>query len=474
MLNKISLSVRLSLLALFFLVSGNYAYAATMYLSPDTRSVIIGQEFTVDLKIDASVPNESINSAQATIKFPAEILSAVSVDKQNSTFGFWLEEPVISKKDGTMHFIGGTTKGVAGSALQVLRIKFKATGAGTADLAIIDAAVTAANGKGTNVLSGTRGVSILVGTRALPSLPDTGTTGTTQTTTVTTSVEMPTPVTRIATPAKALPKMPVLRVPLYPDETRWYNRIGDVIVLWDIPSDVTEVSARISHVKDNVVGTPEKVLSNGKSFGILKEGIWYIQVRFKNNIGWGPSAYYKISLDTTVPLLFAIKIDSIASDNPSPMIRFETSDSLSGMLGYTIAVDGETLTAGTSTSMKLPLQFPGKHLLSVTANDLAGNSVLDSIEFEILPLPTPQIEFITKSVSQGEFVFASGKSVSGDSVLIAVTDEDSRTVFEGVALAGDDGHWDITIKESLAIGKYRLSATTRDDRGATSFPVVDT
>lgn len=459
MSKKIFLSVCILSIAFTFFVSERYAHASTMYLLPDARNINIGQEFNIDIKIDTNNASTSINSAQATIQFPAGIVNAVGVDKQNSTFGLWLEEPVISNSNGMVSFIGGAIKGVAGSSLQVLRIKFKAIETGLAEFKIVDAVVPAADGKATDTLSGTQGISVAVGTTTAPilALPQA------------INVEQPAQVNRPAIAAKALPAKPILRVPLYSDESSWYGHVGDAIVLWDVPADVTQVATRISHVKDNTIGTPEKILSNGKNFGVLSEGIWYVKVRFKNNVGWGEAAYYKISIDTTVPLPFDIKIDSAVSDNPSPIIQFETNDSLSGIAGYNVLIDGNELAEITSTTMKLPAQSIGKHLLVVRANDFAGNSVQDNIEFEVLPLLTPQIDFFTKSVFQGEFAFISGKGAPGNSVEVSIINEDGREILNNTVNIGNDGHWGITIKEPLAIGRYSFSATSHDNRGAVSI-----
>ncbi|MFA5870847.1 MAG: cohesin domain-containing protein [Candidatus Paceibacterota bacterium] len=455
---KTLLFLSLFLFVLFFFTSHNYVSAATMYAFPNMRAVTLGQEFIIDIKIDTSDTNIGINSAQATIQFPVGIVSVVNVDKQSSTFGFWLEEPTVSNSNGTIHFIGGSVKGVLGSTLQILRIKFKAIGVGTADFKIVDAAVTSADGKGTNTLSSASGVLIGIGTNVLPPpiIPQEA------------SVELPAQVIREAVISKKLPIKPVLRVPLYPDETRWYNRVGDVIVLWDLPEDVTQVATRVSYIKDAIVGTPEKTLTNGKGFGPLKDGIWYIKVQFKNNIGWSEPAYYKISLDTTVPVPFDIKIDSVKGTNPSPIVQFETNDSLSGNAGYAILVDGKELKTTTSTIVELPIQSLGKHVLVIRANDFAGNSVQDSIEFEVLPLPTPLIKFVTKSVSQGEFVFVSGDGEPLGTVDVRVVGQDGREVSLNVVAVESDGRWDITINEPLAIGTYLISAISHDSRGAMS------
>lgn len=456
---KLLLSLCIFSVFLLFFSGVHHAHAATMYTLSSVPSASIGQEFSVDIKIDTNDASSTINAVQATLQFPTNVVSALSVDTQNSTFGFWLEEPTISDKDGTIQFIGGTTRGVAGASLQIVRIKFKAISGGIANLKIVNAAATAADGKGTNVLLGTRGALITVGTGALP--PPVSVQAT--------STEQPVQVNRVAIEAKVLPIAPIVRIPLYPDASRWYNRIGDVIVLWDLPADVTQVSASINRTKTSGLGVPEKILSNGKNFGILQEGIWYVKVQFKSSVGWGAPTYRKISIDTTVPVSFDIKINNTVSDNPSPTIQFETSDSLSGIADYTIGVDGKELITTTSTTAKLPPQPPGKHLLIVKANDLAGNSVQDSIEFEILPLPTPEIQFITKSVSQGEFVFANGTGTLGGFVEVNIVDENNLEVFHGTTPVGSDKRWDITIKEPLAIGQYKLSAISHNEIGAVSF-----
>ena len=454
--------------------------AAILKLVPSIGTAGIGQEITVDIKVD--IKNESINAAQATLYFPPAILQVLSVDKSGSAFDFWVEEPVFSNNIGTVTFIGGTSKEISGTSIHVLKIKFKATGSGTANLSVSDAAVTATDGKGTNVLSEAKETSIVIGTKIVQSA-------------VEKPIEQPQKVERAAVKATGLPAKPMLRVPTYSDQSRWYNNLGEVTVFWDLPPDVIQVSTGLGHGPEFKNGEKGAELFTGKSFGVLKEGVWYIGAQFKNNIGWGEVSYYKISLDTTPPALFEIKIDnkvkpkndigwgevllpksffvdkidSEASDDPSLKINYETSDSLSGLSGYSIFIDGRESIQTTSTASKLPPQSLGKHLILVRASDLAGNSTQDSLEFEVLPLPTPTLDFITQSVRQGEFVFVSGKTIPNGLIKVLVVDRKDRQVFNGEIVSDSVGHWNTSIKEPLALGKYFLSATVRDERGATSF-----
>ncbi len=435
-----------------FIFSPGSIRAATLYFSPDTVNSAIGGDFTVDLKIDSQ--GASVNAAQAKINFQPSILKILSVDKSSSAFNFWLDGPTISNASGTLSFTAGTAQGVSGGALEVISLRFQALGSGTAQISINNAAITAADGSGTNVLSTVKGASVGVATNVI--LPP--------------AVQMPAAVIRQAAPSTQLPAKPVIGVALYPDQTAWYSQVGDVIALWDLPPDITQVSARLTQGPESAIGTPEKNLYNGKDFGVLSEGISYIRVQFKNNIGWGPAAYYKISLDTTAPLPFKIQINSTSSQNPSPEISFRTSDSLSGIAYYDILVDNSELTKTASTSLVLPSQPLGSHQLTVRAVDLAGNSIEDSLQFNILPLEMPIINFYSRSVISGEPIFVSGRAAPMDYIETHLTNSNNQATDIEKVQADALGNWQIKIDKPVPEGDYLLRAIETNGQGAGSYP----
>jgi hypothetical protein len=442
--------------------------AATLSLIPDKKTVKIGEEVNIEVRVDTG--EESINAAQGSVNFPANLLEATKIERSSSIFGFWIEEPAFSNVTGMVNFIGGTSKGVTGKSLQILKITFKARNSGSAEFSLSDAVVTASDGKGTNVLSRLEGAVVSVGTEVttvvstIPSVP-----AETPAVVPITPVVQPVKVVRKAVPAVKLPATPVVKVPLYPNESEWYNYIGGVIALWEVPLDVTKVATELNQNPNTVPAVPETELFNGKNFGILKEGIWYIHVRFKNNLGWGETAHYKISLDTTSPMPFEASIDDWASDNPSPQITFVTQDALSGVFQTLLFVDGKEVLSATTTTAILPRQALGTHTLLVKIFDQAGNSVEDDLQFEILPLPTPVIEFISKSISQREGFFASGRSISDGIIEALVLNENGQEVFRGQTQSDSSGNWKITVDEVLPIGKYTFSVAARDERGATGY-----
>lgn len=443
-----------------FFAGVSFVEAATIKLYSSGANFGINQEFEVDIKIDSE--GSSINASQVTIEFPSNILELTEANKSESAFNFWVEEPTISNEDGTVQFVGGTAKGISGKSLQILKLKFKAIGVGSADISISNAVVTASDGKGTNILSTTEGLNINVGTKSVAPKKA-------SVVEVIEPVIQPKKIVRQAVKASELPDKPKITVQLYPDQSKWYSHVDDVIALWELLPDIVQVATRLSQSRDEKPGEKDEDLFNGKTFGGLKEGIWYIRVQFKNNLGWGELAYYKISIDTTAPLAFEIEIDNEVSDNPTPKITFETQDALSGLLGAEIFIDGVGPVISTSTSMILPPQAPGVHQLVVRVKDMAGNSVEDNLEFEIIPLPTPIIDFVTRSVAQGELVFASGKTIQNTFVDVLIKNNKGQELFTGSVLSDELGNWEVIIEEPMSSGKYTLQVSARDERGAVSF-----
>ena len=469
------------------LLIGSHVSAATLLALPETRIVDIGQSFSVDIVVDSQ--EESINAVQAVVRFSNTTLRLDSFDKAGSVFNFWVEEPTISNEAGTLRFIGGTARGVAGSALRIVRLNFTATGAGIADITLGEAAVIASDGKGTNVLSAVAGTSLTIGTKVIepgpvlapepvvtqPAQPTAESEPTPAPAPAPEPIRLPERVEREPVVATTLPAAPVVEVPLYPDQNRWYNHLGEVIALWELPLDILAAASTIDSSPNSNPIEEEPELFTGKRFGVLEEGIWFVRTQFRNSKGKSPFSYYKISLDTTPPLPFDITIDNQVSDNPTPTISFETQDSLSGLFEAVIIVDNNEptrLAAATSTAMTatLPILGPGQHTVRVKVYDQAGNSVEDDLQFEILPLPLPEVDFFTRRAAIDEAFYASGSAIPNGLVTITIFDRDGRAVYSNEIVTDDNGQWSTTLQEQLPRGSYEFSVTAHDQRGASSYP----
>lgn len=452
-------------LALFAFVFLRTAEAAIMYVTPPAKSVVIGNEFFLDIKINTE--ESSINAAQAALRFSNNILTVKEVDKTGSTFNFWVEEPVISNENGTVSFIGGTPKGVSGDTLQILRIKFKASGSGSGNIVLSDATVTASDGKGTNVLSKLESSKVAVGgaQEEVPSLP-----------VVTVPAEKPKPVERSPVVAKKIPGSPRISVPFYPDSSRWYSHLGDVIAFWDVPDDVIAVATQLDKNPNADPKNIDTELFTGKNFGPVEEGVWYVHAQFKNNVGWGPAAHYKISIDRTAPIPFEIQFNNTVADNPTPEIIFATQDGRSGIEEVLIFTDGQKpIRLGPANiSLVLPPQPPGKHRILVRASDKAGNSIEDDLEFEILPIVSPKITSINKEIFVGEGKLEiTGTAIPNISVSLSLKNKAGQTITATSAKSGNNGNWEIKLDYPLRKGQYFAEIYSQDDRGALSLPVSE-
>lgn len=436
------------------------AEAASLFFVPGTGKFGVGSKITVDLKIDSE--GVGLNAAQATLRFPKETLQVTSIDKTNSAFNFWLEEPTYSNDDGVISFIGGTPYGISGASIQVIKVTFISKGSGTAPINIVDSAITASDGSGTNILSKTNDAMFTISPTA---------------TTPTLIVPAPIQITREPTPASGLPEKPVIIIPLYTNPTAWSNLSNIFTANWNLPSDVSGVNTVLNKESNFTPAEQSDGLFDNKTFSALFDGTWYLHVRFKNSIGWGGTAHYRIAIDTQPPLPFQISTnESETSDNPSPTFIFKTSDALSGLRGYRMrAGNGNWVVIPAKDftgSFALPINIPGKYHIIIQAVDLAGNSIENSTDHETTAITSPSFTFVSEQLysDQPQGISLKGTAIPSTEVLIAIKSGDAL-ISSSTVISDTQGNWGFTYNEPLRNGTYIASIQNKDARGARSLVV---
>src|SRR3972149_335420 len=460
-----------------FLLSGD-ASAAELFAMPQTGTHALNTTFSLDVKINSQ--GDSINAAQAHVTFPATILEVSSVSVSGSVFGFWPEEPVFSNANGTVDFIGGTVNGVSGASLQVLTIVFKTKSVGEAEISLDNGAITIDDGTGTNVLTGATGANHRVSVSAIipPPAPTPAlepVPGGTQQPLPLPGEPIPPPVIieRVPEPAKGLPEMPNVSVSLYPNPAGWYNIVTPFNATWALPGDITDVATAVN-VNPNFVPTRSERLFDNKIFDSAAEGVSYLHVRFKNTIGWGPTAHYRLAIDTAPPTPFTIEsANGFETDDPAPVFEFETSDALSGISHYLVKIGDDEAFEWKSGKLQLPLQAPGTRRVSVRAFDFAGNSTSANVDLVTTPIESPVITFVTEKVFFGveDGITVKGTALPSFDVRVYLLKANGELVVEHGARADGNGNWDLVLSEPLGIGKYAVFAQSRDERGALSLVV---
>lgn len=434
--------------------------AATLQISTNRTTLAIGDQFTVDVKVDSE--GIGINAAQATIQVPADIVQIVSADKAGSVFNFWIADPVIASDGSKVTFVGGSTSGFSGKSLQILRILLKVRGSGRADIVFTDGAVTVNDGTGANVLSAMQGASITSSPTggvapSTPSLPA--------------QPEQPKQLTRTATKATGLPARPQIQVPLYPDPQKWYNNAIPFAAHWDLPSDIMGVATGIDK---NPAGLPTRSegLFDNKQFTALNDGIWYLHVQFKNNIGWGAAAHYRIAIDTAPPIAFTPTFDQgTSTDNPTPTIHFKSGDS-AGIARYYIQIDNGNQSDIQPDTYTLPPQEPGEHTIRIGAEDHAGNTTEDRIIVRIIPIASPVIAYVNKDVYIGENnVQINGSTAASTTVRVILKNKGGQVLTDAVSRPDANGTWREQLNQGLPSGEYYFEIRAVDGRGALSLPV---
>lgn len=457
----------LGAVVLGFMVFPGLGLAATLSITLDKTAISIGDTFSATVRINSE--DASVNAAQAVINFSKDKFQVVSIDKNSSVFNLWLQDPGFDNTAGQITFIGGSSSGFVGKALEALKINLKATGSGSANFTFSDAAITAADGSGTSLLSGMTGAQFTIGT--IPGAP--APVQVQPTPPPSQAVPPPTQIKRPATPATTVASKPALTVSLYPDQAKWSNVSDKFLVSWTLPVDADGVATAINKDPASAPTVSEGLFDN-KYFAALDEGIWYLHVRFHNNLGWGATMHYKISIDTTPPLPFNIRVDeSTSTDTPDPTFRFGTSDQPSGIDRYRIKVGNEDLIFTTSTAIKLPLQTPGTYKVVIRAYDLAGNITEESVDLKILPITAPTVSSMTKDTYIGEGPLQiGGGTATGTTVSVSLKGENGDLISPAQQPAPDqNGNWSTSFELPSRGGKYYVEVLAQDKRGALSFPV---
>ncbi|OGN11174.1 MAG: hypothetical protein A3C69_02480 [Candidatus Yanofskybacteria bacterium RIFCSPHIGHO2_02_FULL_43_12] len=442
------------LLAYLFLAG--VVHGADFNAVPATGIFGIKNNITVNIKIDTG--GESVNAAQAKLKFNPDILEVESVSKDGSIFNFWLQGPVFSNKDGTIEFIGGAPNGVSGSSLQALQISFVSRGVGSGNLTFADASITAADGTGTNILAKANGAKFTISSSS--AVPITATP----------------PVQIIRTPVKVsgMPAAPDISIPLYPNPDNWHGSTAQFTASWKLPPDISGVSTAFNSNPYFKAPAVSEGLFEAKTLpSITKDGIYYFHVRFQNNNEWGPTAHYRIAVDSQPPVPFKINVGTgLTSDNPSPKLGFAATDALSGVDHYEIFVNSERAMVTNQSEFLLPPHPPGEYMVRVRALDKANNGVEDKVKIEILPIETPTITFITKKILLGaDSLFdIKGVAIPNASVIVTFEDKNKFLVLQNESKTNAQGEYEFQLDKELRKGDYLVSVKAKDSRGAMSLP----
>lgn len=344
-------------------------HAAEVVLSPSTGSYGQNQTFTVTIQ---AVPGsgESINAVESTLTYDTSRLSVVSVSKNGSVFSLWTTEPTFSNSAGTIEFGGGSPTPFS-SRSTLLTVTFRASGQGDATVSFQNASALAADGQGTDVLSGTGN-----GTYSITEQTTTPSDDTTPTETEETDDGDDAAVT-FGEP----PRAPTVGSQTFIQSDEWYATSTGMFT-WELPFDVTAVAYTISTssetIPDHETAIDPPIEEITVTENDLREGRQYLHVQFQNQVGWGATAHRQVLIDTRAPEPFEINVRAGRTPDDFPLLRFNAEDQTSGVEMYELTIAGGEPVEVTPEEAELGYLLSkledGTVTVRVTAHDRAGNT----------------------------------------------------------------------------------------------------
>ncbi len=437
---------------LFFLVSIDTAFGATLSVSPATGVYTAGQTFTARVVVNTS--GAAVNAADGTLSFKPSEISVVSVAK-GSIFNLWTADPSFSNANGTITFSGGSPTGYTGSAGTVISVTFKAKAAGSPKVSFSSGSVLAADGRGTNVLSTMNGGAFTI--TAQETQPQ---------------AEV---VVEYIAPANT-PSAPKVESATHGDQTKWYTN-KNAELTWSVGSDIVAVRTLLDANKTTV---PTKVYEEPLrkiSLSDLSEGVQYFHVQLKNADGWGKVTHYRLAIDTQKPesLELSLKPDSDLSSSLQTL-SIKSSDVTSKVIRFMVRIDDkepfEYIDVQGSSTIPLPSLEPGYHTVIVEAFDEASNGIINSLSFTILAFDKPQFTEYPQEINEQVIPVIKGITRPKSKVVVTLTElgggTSSNKVVTQEVTSSDTGEFIFIPNGRLTVGVYELTAVAVDQYGAQS------
>jgi Cohesin domain len=365
---------KLAFALLLISIPFSVTHAADLALSPNTGSYSVGQTFTATVRV---LPNgDSVNAVEAGLKFDPKLLSVVSISKTGSVFSLWTTEPTFSNAAGTVSLGGGSPSPFTASS-NIVTVTFRTVAEGAASVSFTGASVLAADGRGTDVFNsgGTASYTITAATTPTP-------------TPTPTETPAEAPAAEQENDDEAIifgdpPRPPEVGSQTFLDPNVWYKETEGVFA-WTLPFDVNAVAVELSDDPENKPQENKTSISEPPveefliTKDLVKDGVQYVSVNFKNQVGWGAPTNRKLQIDTTAPEPFVVNVRAGTAPNSFPLLNFEASDVTSGVDYYEMTIAEQEPIRITPDEAKLGYLLKeledGTYTVKVVAFDKAGNS----------------------------------------------------------------------------------------------------
>lgn len=420
---------------------------ASLYLSPSTGSYTVGNNFSIDLKVNSG--GVAINAAQGSLVFSPDELSVVGLSKSGSIFTLWTTEPAFSNSEGVVSFAAGLPNpGFSGAAGKIITVTFKAKKEGQTKIAFSSGAILANDGRGTNVLSS-------IGSGNYTIISRSG------------QIEVVKPPAEEQAAAETSGVKPRIISSTHLDQNSWYAE-KNVSFSWDLPYGTEGVSISFNNKSQADPGSFSDGLFSAKDYADINDGVWYLHLKLRSSIGWSQTDNFRVQIDSTPPEPFKIAVEK-QKDSGWPLLSFKTEDKISGVDYYEVKIDEQEFKISAAEArLQVPALNIGAHTVLVKAIDRAGNKTLALEDFVIEPIEAPVISNYPAEITTSRQLIVGGTALANVKINVFLLREGGDQFASQSGQSDENGHWFLKYQGKLKAGKYSIWAEAVNAEGVRS------
>lgn len=291
-----------------------------------------GEILTVDVHVDSD--GRVINAVDAQILFSPLYLQVLTVERQQTIWPLWPEEPSWDNQGGTVSLVTGRPHGLVAVDAPIATITFRVLAAGLTQV-VLDQARSSVH------LNDGQGTSLAV---TAPPL-DVGV-------------------------ADALVETIALEASTSPTPDVWSiaNRLH---IVWVAPTGIS-YSYQLAHDNQTFPDDTAEQPGGQVDYPNLTDGVYYWTVKSRADNGeWSRVSQYRFLLDQQPPQPFQLTLLSSAMTGQPPALSWVTTDATSGVRDTHLLIDGRD-TGVVISPLRLRPQWSGK-TLTIVVRDFAGN-----------------------------------------------------------------------------------------------------
>ncbi len=435
-----------------FFISTNALFAATLHFSPSSGTYDKNATFSVGVYVAS--PDQPMNAAGATVKFPADKLQVVSVSKTGSIIDFWAQEPSFSNATGEIKMEGVVlTPGYQGAAGKILTVNFKGKSVGTAGISISSSSVLANDGIGTNILKSVSGASFVI-KEAEVKEPEV------------IKLDDLKPVEEDVVKEEVCEPDSIISSATHPGVV--WRRENTAAFSWDIEKDTLASKIAFDKNPDTEPTTINSPAIVEKRYENLEDGIWYFHLSLQNNSGWSKTEHFKIKIDHTPPIIEASEVSRLDLTDPKPIIKLSINDKISCVKSFEFSLNGEILDYEKLPNGNLRLETiePGEWELLITTYDRAGNKNEAFLPITVKALEVPEVVDYPAEINVGDKLVIKGETIPNGNVEAKITSKRNNFLIreEFQSASGKFTFEQEGLKKGIVFASFRVT----DIRGAKS------